>query len=183
MNRLHGLSAAVVCVGVAIACGGGSREATAERENTTAANAPVETDEPTGRPAPISVTGCLTAADGRYVLTELSGDTKAPGSPAQPTTETYQLTNADEELRPHVGKQVRVNGEAEPARVADVRESTPTTPAAPAGTAGQQSTTNQPAVSTETRTRLETRTMSVTSVTPTGDDCPTGTAPSTAPGR
>lgn len=166
MNRLHRLSAAVVCVGLAAACGGGNRDATAERENTAATNtARVETDEPTGRPAPIMVTGCLTAADGRFVLTELSGD-------RQPTTEAYQLTNADEQLRPHVGKQVRVNGEAEPARVAEVRESTPT---APAGTAGQQTTTNQPAVSTETRTRLETRTMSVTSVTPTGQDCPTGT--------
>jgi hypothetical protein len=71
-----------------------------------------------------------------------------------------------------VGKQVRVNGEAEPARVAEVRESTPATPAAPAGTAGQQSTTNQPVVSTETKTRLETRRMSVTSVTATGDECP-----------
>ena len=166
MNPLHRLSAAVVCLGLAAACGGGDRAAMTERENTPATNAAVETDEPTGRPVALSVTGCLTAADGRYVLTELSGD-------RQPTTEAYQLTNADEQLRPHVGKQVRVNGEAEPARVAEVRESTPTTPATPAGTAGQQTTTNQPAVSTETRTRLETRTMSVTSVTPTGQDCPT----------
>lgn len=172
MKRLHRLSAAVVCVGFAAACGGGNRDATAERENTTAANAQAETDEPTGRPAPMSVTGCLTSAEGRYVLTELTGDIKAPGGPAQPTTETYQLTNADEKLQPHVGKQVRVTGEAEPARVAEVRESTP---AAPAGTAGQQSP-NQAAVSSETRTRLEMRTMSVTSVTPTGEDCPAGVA-------
>lgn len=170
MHRLHSLSAAVVSVGLAVACGGGDRSVVTDRENTTATNAAVETEEPTGRPAALMVTGCLTAADGRYVLTELSGD-------RQPTTEAYQLTNADEQLRPHVGKQVRVNGEAEPARVAEVRESTPS---APAGTAGQQTTANQPAVSTETRTRLETRTMSVTSVTPTGQDCPTGT---TAPAK
>ena len=180
MKRLQRLSAAVVGLGLIAACGGGNREAT-DRENTTVANAPVETDEPTGRPAPMSVMGCLTAAEGRYVLTELTGDTKAPGGPAQPTTETYQLTNADEMLQPHVGKQVRVTGEAEPARVAEVRETTPSAPAAPAGTAGQQGTANQPAVSTETRTRLETRRMSVTSVTPTGDNCPTGAT--TAPAR
>jgi hypothetical protein len=172
MKRLHGLSAAVVCVGLAAACGGGNRDATAERENTAATNTTTETAEPNGRPAPMAVSGCLTAADGRYVLTELVGDIKTPGGPAQPTTETYQLTNADEKLQPHVGKQVRVTGEAEPARVADVRESTPATPA---GTAGQQSP-NQAAVSTETRTRLETRRMSVMSVTPTGEDCPTGVA-------
>jgi hypothetical protein len=166
MNLFHRLSAAVVCVGLAVACGGNNRETTAEQESTTATtNRSLESDEPTGRPVALSVTGCLTAADGRFALTELSGD-------RQPTTETYQLTNADEQLRPHVGKQVRVNGEAEPARVAEVRESTPTTPA---GTAGQQTATNQPAVSTETRTRLETRTVSVTSVTPTGQDCPAGT--------
>jgi hypothetical protein len=171
MNRLHRLSAAVVCLGLAAACGGNNRETTAEHETTTAAaTAQAERDEPTGRPAALSVTGCLTSADGRYVLTELSGD-------RQPTTESYQLTNADEQLRPHVGKQVRVNGEAEPARVAEVRESTPATPA---GTAGQQTATNQPAVSTETRTRLETRTVSVTSVTPTGQDCPVETTHSPA---
>jgi hypothetical protein len=175
MNRLHRLSAVVVCVGLAAACGGNNRETAAEHENTTAtANAPAGSEEPTGRPAALSVTGCLTSADGRYVLTQLAGDVQSPGGPA---TETYQLTNADEKLRPHVGKQVRVTGEAEPARVAEVRESTPATPATPAGTAGQQTTANQPAVSTETRTRLETREMSVMSVTPTGQDCPAGSAP------
>jgi hypothetical protein len=172
MNRLHRLSAAVVCVGLAAACGGNKRDTTAEHENTTATtDARAESDEPTGRSAALSVTGCLTSASGRYVLTDLSDDAQAPGGPA---TESYQLTNADEKLRPHVGKQVRVTGEAEPARVAEVRETTPSVPAAPAGTAGQQGTTNQPAVSTETRTRLETRQMSVTSVTATGQDCPAG---------
>jgi hypothetical protein len=171
MNRLHRLSAAIVCVGFAAACGGNNREPTAEHENTTAAtNAQSESDKPTGQSKPLSVTGCLTSADGRYVLTELAGDVE---SPAGSTTEAYQLTNADQKLRPHIGKQVRVTGEAEPARVAEVRESTPLTPA-PAGTAGQQTTTNQAAVSTETRTRLETRRMSVMSVTATGQDCPAG---------
>ena len=169
MNRLHRLSAAIVCVGFAAACGGNNREPTAEHESTTAAtNAQSESDKPTGESKALSVTGCLTSADGRYVLTELAGDVE---SPAGSTTEAYQLTNADQKLRPHIGKQVRVTGEAEPARVAEVRESTPSTPAAPAGTAGQE-TTNQPAVSTETRTRLETRRMSVMSVTATGQDCP-----------
>jgi len=178
MKRLWNSSAAVVCLSLAVGCGGGTREADAERDDIAGTNAQAETDEPTGTPAPASVMGCLSAAEGRYVLTELKGDIKAPGGPAQPTTETYQLTGADEKLREHVGKQVRVTGEAEPARIAEVRESTPSTPAAPAGTAGRQGT-NQAEVSTETRTRLETRRMTVMSVTPTGDDCPAGTATNT----
>ena len=108
MNRLHRLSAAVVCVGFAAACGGNNRETTAEHENTTAAtNAQSESDKPTGESESLSVTGCLTSADGRYVLTELAGGIE---SPAGSTTEAYQLTNADQKLRPHIGKQVRVNG-------------------------------------------------------------------------
>jgi hypothetical protein len=172
MKRLNGLSAAVVCLGLTAACGGGDREAgSVERDGTAGVNTQVETEESTGRPVPTTVTGCLSSADGRYVLTALKAIDDGPGGPTQATTETYQLTNADEQLRQHVGRHVRVNGEAEPARVADVRETSPSAPAA-RGTSGQQSA-NQPAVSTETRTRLEMRRMSVTSVSATGENCPT----------
>ena len=177
MKRLNGLSAAVACLGLVAACGGGDREVDLERDTTTGANAQVETEESTGRPVPITVTGCLSSAEGRYVLTELEPLNEAPGGAPRATTETYQLTNADEQLSQHVGKRVRINGEAEPARIAEVRESTPSTPAA-AGTSGQQ-TPNQPAFSTETHTRLEMRRMSVMSVMPTGEDCPTGRATAT----
>jgi hypothetical protein len=145
-----------------------------EREETTAA-AQADTDEPTGKSEVMTVTGCLSSADGRYVLTELEGNNGTRGGTVQPTTETYQLTNADEKLRDHVGKQVRINGEAEPARIAELRETTPGTASVATGTAGQQSG-NQPEVSTETRTRLEMRRMSVMYVMPTGADCPAGTA-------
>jgi hypothetical protein len=173
MKRLNRLSAAVACLGLTAACGGGERAANVERDSTTAANTQAETAEPTGRNVAITVTGCLSSAEGRYVLTELESADRAP---AQPTTETYELTDADDQLQQHVGKQVRINGQAEPARIAEVRESTPSTPATATGTAGQQSR-NQPAVSTETRARLEMRKMSVMAVTPTGDDCPTATTP------
>jgi hypothetical protein len=156
------------------ACGGADRDRSqAEHNSSASANAKVETEEPSGRPVPVTVTGCLSSAEGRYVLTELAPNQGA-GGPAQATTETYQLTDADEQLRQHVGKQVRVSGEAEPARIAEVRESTPATPPT-AGTSGQQNERGA-AVSTETRTRLEMRRMSVTSVMPTGDECPTSAA-------
>ena len=108
MNRLHRLSAAVVCVGFAAACGGNNRETTAEHENTTAAtNAQSESDKPTGESESLSVTGCLTSADGRYVLTELAGGIE---SPAGSTTEAYQLTNADQKLRRVAGSPYRSAG-------------------------------------------------------------------------
>ncbi len=173
MKRWTGVSATVGCLAIAVACGGGNREENVSTEGAgTAADTEAITDERTGgRPEVMTVTGCLSSAEGRYVLTALEGAT-GPGS-GQAATETYQLTDADERLRDHVGKQVRVNGEAEPARIAEVRESTP--PAATAtGTAGNQSG-NQPSVSSETQTRLELRRMSVMSVMPTGEDCPAGT--------
>jgi hypothetical protein len=175
MKALNYLSTTVVCL-IVSACGGPDRDRSlTERSSSASATAQVESEKPSGRPEPITVTGCLSSADGRYVLTELAPNQGA-GGPAQATTETYQLTDADEQLRQHVGKQVRISGEAEPARIADVRESTPATPPT-AGTAGQQ-TENRAAVSTETLTRLEMRHMSVKSVMPTGEDCPAGTASS-----
>jgi hypothetical protein len=180
MKRWNGVSAAVACLALTVACGGGNREenVSTEREGAAADNQAV-TDERTGGPPEVmTVTGCLSSAEGRYVLTQLeSGGTAA--APGEATTETYQLTNADEKLREHVGKQVRVNGEAEAARIAEVRETTPPAPATATGTAGNQSG-NEPTVSSETQTRLELRRMSVMSVMPTGEDCPAGTTTGSA---
>ncbi len=172
MKRSGRLSAAVACLAVVVACGGGNREENAglEREDT-AADVRANNDEQTGRPEAVTVTGCLSSAEGRYVLTELEGGGSATGAA---TTETYQLTDADGKLRELVGKLVRVNGEAEPARIAEVRESTPPAPATATGTAGEQSG-SRPTVSSDTQTRLELRRMSVMSVMPTGEDCPAGT--------
>jgi hypothetical protein len=181
MKRWSGLSAAVACLAFAVACGGANREenAATEREGTAAENQAITDERTGGTPEAMTVTGCLSSAGGRYVLTELEGTGTSAGS-GQATTETYQLTDADEKLRDHVGKQVRVNGHAEPARIAEVRESTPPAPATATGTAGAQSG-NQPTVSSETQTRLELRRMEVLSVQPTGEDCPAGTT--TGPAR
>jgi hypothetical protein len=114
------------------------------------------------RPTPVTETGCLTAREGQFVLTDLErGEGEA-------TTETFQLIGNEEELRRHVGRQVRVNGEAEAPKVAVVQESTPP-PAnpSPQGTTGGTA----PKVSTQAQTRLEVRKLTVSSVQPTGASC------------
>ena len=170
------VGAAVLCVGLSAACGGGAPESETmqtEQQGTTPGNAAGREEmsgQAGGRPEPANVDGCLTEANGQFVLTTLQ--------PEGGSTQTYQLINADQQqLRPHVGREVRVAGEAEPARVAEVRETTPagsgTTGTGAAGTSGQQP---QAQVSTESRTRLEMRRLSVINVTPTGDPCPTSGA-------
>jgi hypothetical protein len=140
-------------------------------------------------PVPIEVRGCLTAADGRFALTALrtaSGSTAGNdnaavdsrdggGADAVPTTETYQLTGGDEsELRQYVGREVRVFGDAEPPRLAEVREGTPAAPAV--GTSGEQNHPDavdrpQPQVKNLSETRLQVRKLEVATVTPTGSEC------------
>lgn len=141
------LTLAAACL-LVVACGRGADEA-----------GPLETRSG-ARPEPAIVEGCLTAADDRFVLTQLRGEQEG----TRPTTETYQLINADDELRPHVGRVVRVSGEAEAPDVANLREAVPNI-SEPAGTSGDAE------VSTQESTRLEVARMRVISVTPTGDGC------------
>jgi hypothetical protein len=116
----------------------------------------------------MTVTGCLTASADRFVLTAL--DQKA----ATPTTETYQLKGAqDAELQKYVNREVRVVGEADAAKVADVRD-LPSTTVGTGGTSAE--------VKTQEATRFEVRTLTVSSVTPTGDPCPAA-APGSTQGR
>ena len=109
----------------------------------------------------VSETGCLIASGDRFVLAALE-----PGG--RPSTELYQLVGADDDLRKNVGREVRVTGMAEPARVAEVREISPSTPV---GTSGSAATSAQPQVRTEADTRLETARLRVQSVSPTGNEC------------
>ena len=105
--------------------------------------------------------GCVTTAGNRYVLTSLdSGD--------RPATELYELIGTPDDLRAHVGREVLVTGEAEPAGIAEVRE---TGAATPVGTSGSDAA---PQVRTESQVRLETRKLRVVSVSPTGDECSGG---------
>jgi hypothetical protein len=144
-----------LCLGIA-GCGGGDRN---EEGRDSAGSGGTDVS-----PVPVTETGCLTARGGQFVLTDLDRGA------SDPTTETYQLIGNEEELRQHVGKQVRVNGEAEPPKVATVQESTPTPPdSAARGTTGMGET--GPKVSTQAETRLEVRKLTVSSVQPTGESC------------
>lgn len=159
MDRMGIWGAWGLCLGLSVGCGG-DRPA-----DETRANDDIDISETTT----ITETGCLTSSGDRFVLTALEG-----GGGAQ--TELYQLIGAEADLRPHVGREVNVSGMAEPAQVATVRE---TSPAAPTGTGGggvDAGAGVQAEVRTESETRLETRRMQVTSVTPTGDECVSGAA-------
>ena len=180
MTRLMLSCAFTTCAVLAIGCGNGR---TAKSNENTGANAPAADQfrgKASDRPAPVDVSGCLTAAGDRYVLTSLepvaprgaSADrntASAPGAPAVPTTDTYQLIGGSPaDLHQYVGQQVRVTGEADPAGIAELRESTP-----PVGTSGAQQppAAGQPKVSTEETTRLELRKLRVSSITGAGGPC------------
>ena len=180
MKRASAAGVFALCLGLTVACGGNKEEAEiAERE-------PEVSGRGEDRPVPITETGCLTAAGDRFVLTALErgaagaqaqqggGAANPTAAPGQSTTESYQLIGDEEQLRQHVGKQVRVTGEAEPAKVAEVRESTPPSAASGAtGTAGQAEPAKpgEPSVATATQTRLEVTQLRVQTITATGEAC------------
>jgi hypothetical protein len=146
-----------LCAGLAIGCGG-SPDADGRNPYSD-----IDIEQTTV----VSETGCLTSSGDRYVLTALETD----GNRA---TELYQLIGDDAELRQHVGREVRVTGDAEPPQVAEVREVVPPGPTGTAGTDSAQQGDAQ--VSATTQTRLETRPMRVATITPTGTDCASGAA-------
>jgi hypothetical protein len=104
---------------------------------------------------PITETGCLTASGDRYVLTALERGGNAE-------TELYQLVGNTDELRKHVGREVRVTGDAEPGQRAELQQPTESTPAGTSGSTG----------GARAQTRVETRLLRVATVTATGDECP-----------
>src|SRR5688500_9489844 len=62
-----------LCLGLTFACGGGTDE-----QKPVAERDPKVLDDKDGRPATITETGCLTAAGGRFVLTNLE---RSDGTP------------------------------------------------------------------------------------------------------
>lgn len=166
--------AGLLCISLTMACGDRGRGDETSGVVTT-------TDKPrgelTGDREMMTVTGCLTEAGGRFVLTQLeqapdgqrrrtAGTESAAGGP---TTETYELIDLEDELRAHVGKQVTVYGQADETRVAELRGLDP--PAGATGTAGRQSGRPRAQVDTESRTRVEMRRLRILSVTPAGGLC------------
>jgi hypothetical protein len=113
---------------------------------------------PAGTIAPVEVIGCLSASGDRFVVSHLDKDDSK--------TVAYQLINADEQLRPLVGREVRVTGEAQPAQKADTRAITPPQPTA---TAGQSQAGAK--VTTVEETKVDMQKLAVTSASPTGDPC------------
>lgn len=174
MRRATTFGVTALCAALTVACGSNR---TAENNNNTGANAPAASvlkDNAKNRPAPVDVQGCLTGANDRYVLTTLQSETS-------PTTESYQLiATATNDLQKYVGQQVRVTGEADPARVADVRELTPAVPAGQGvGTSGNTpaADANGPKVRTEENTHFEVHKLRVSSVTAAGGNCPAAPNP------
>jgi hypothetical protein len=159
----------VLCLGLTAACGGNKDETEiAEREPSVA-------DRGDGRPVAVTETGCVTADGDRFVLTALKGDASGNVAAGEAKTESYQLVGKDDELRPLVGRQVTITGEADPPKVAEVRESSPPASASGAtGTTGQATPAKpgEPQVSTSSATRLEVTQLRVQSITATGEACP-----------
>lgn len=165
-------AAFVVALGLTVACG--PPEGNASGGGNTLRALPV----------PVSVTGCLTAAGDRALLTAL-----APGQASEqlgrrngarpyPITEVYELTGANEKWRKYIGWQVQVYGEAPPPAVAIVQERSPAVPASPVavGTAGESPSQGEGSVQvrTQQQIRFEVTQLRVMSVTPIRDVCADG---------
>ena len=148
-----------ICIGAVALTGACSRQPSPAAEQDKKNIIDLATHPaPPGSIATVSVDGCLTASGDRFVLTSLDKESSK--------TIVYQLVNADDQLRNLVGKQVRVAGEA---RATQSTETRAVTPPAPAATAGKPADAK---VSTVEDTKLDMRTLTVASATPTGDTCP-----------
>lgn len=174
MKRTAGFSTVALAAAFALGCSNGESTGDA-RELDNVMDAPERL---------VQVVGCLTAQGEQFVLTDLeraappSGGAEASGAASQAATEMYRLEGMRDELRPHVGRQVRVTGEAPPPEVAIVRETSPPRDPRPvAGTTGERESgaaatpETQPQVSTVATTRLEVTELLVRSVSPTGESC------------
>jgi len=113
---------------------------------------------PAGTVAPVEVIGCLTASGDRFVLSHADKDNSK--------TIAYQLVNADDQLRPLVGREVRVTGEAQATQRAETRAITP-----PQATATSGNSEPEAKVTTVEETKVDLKKLAVTSASPTGDAC------------
>jgi hypothetical protein len=170
MRHSATLGAVVTCAALLAACSGGNGSADRNTADQSAANNPLLNRD--SRPEPVTATGCLTESGGRFVVTALDK------SPAVPTTTTYQLSGGDDSnLQAQVNREVRVAGEAQPAQVADVRNA-PTPAVGTTGTNRDQDVApgSEPTVKTQESMRFVVRDLKVSSVTPTGNPCASGSS-------
>ena len=105
---------------------------------------------PPGAAGTVAVTGCLTASGDRFVVTQLDDKTSE--------SHTYQLVNADDQLRHLVGERVQAIGDTAQVQKAEAREVTPP-PTATSGSSNGQ-------VSTVEDTKVDVNMLRVTSVMP-----------------
>jgi hypothetical protein len=162
MKHVSAVGVCVLSAAIAIGCDR-SRSNEAELELGRNGDAQESTAR-RGDSSPISVTGCLTAQDDRFVLTSLEADAAPVGS-----TALYQLIDADDELRPHVGTMVQVIGSAPPSQIAQIDQTTP-------GAIGTSGDSSGAGVSTTQTTRFAATTLDVTSVIAMDRPCPAAAA-------
>jgi hypothetical protein len=126
----------------------------------------------------VTEVGCVTGSGNEFILTDL--DEAGPGRP-RPMTEAFLLSGSDREVKAQVGRRVRATGEADPAKVVNVRVLQPMVRVRPKNASGpvdRASATNpefgktgEPKVEVGQQLRLEVRRLQVRSVEPTGDEC------------
>lgn len=147
----------VICVGaIALGIGCGRRDASPDDKKNIVdlATHPA----PAGTISTVEVVGCLSASGDRFVLSHVDKDAAK--------TVAYQLINADDQLRPLVGREVRVTGEAQPVQKAETRAITPPQPTSTSGKSAPDAK-----VTTVEETKVDSQKLAVASATPTGDPC------------
>lgn len=155
--RLQTIEAVVIAAGLAgtMACSRGPSAS----QGTSSTPPQTQTATSSQMPMTTTVTGCLAAGDAAdtYVLNSARADGAA-------TSATYNLVGANnDELRSHVGEQVRVSGTVTSgAQIAE--RSMPQ-----AETAKPKATTGTPVVQTQTDVQI--RRLAVSSVVPEGQKC------------
>jgi hypothetical protein len=142
LNRIAGAASVVIMI-AGSAC----------NRNATVAEVQRTTVQP--RMEPITAAGCLRAglAENTFVLTAAAAD---PGSKSS----TYELTGHDVNLRDYVGQQVEVSGTLRSEEQV-----------ATSGVAVEKPKSSNGTPVVETRTELDVKQMTVSSVKPTGQRC------------
>jgi len=165
MKLVSAAGVALLCAAVTVGCDR-SRSDEAELELGRAGETQ-DSRERLGDSNPISVTGCLTAQGDRFVLTSLEGDAAPVASTAM-----YQLTDADDDLRPHVGRMIQVLGTAPPSQIAQIDQTTP-------GAVGTSGDSSGASVETTQTTRFAATTLDVSSVIAMDRPCPSASGTTT----